>query len=267
MLLKPGLKLKFSIRRLLVRSFFFSRLLFFGFKFNFENQVSSEDLLDIVKTQGKSLIRWGDGESNFYHYGTTASQKEDHRFVPEIREILENYSASSTYVLCIPSEIELKMKKSHYFRSPWRDTAALLSIKFNNKICFGNSFIFRDSKHEFKKSSDLEKRRGIAMSLTYLSESKNRLFLISSKSEHREAFDFNLRSKVEQILIPRVDALSELENVVEMFNSDFSGLSKDDIVFVSGGIFGKILVLRLSKIGICAVDLGGALKIFEKSRS
>jgi len=251
-------------RRALMRSSLLIILILFKNKVNFKRQLSNDEVLNIANNEGKSIIRWGDGETNFYFYGNTASQKMSFKYVSELRRILDDYSGNSPYILCIPNEKQLVLNYRTIFKSPWRDTSALLSRKLDRKAVFGESFLFRNPKN-FQKNRIVDNDINILKSkVNYLVENRNRIFLISSKVEHLDLFKFENREKVHQILVPRIDGLNDLETICNQIFSDSQRITTDDIFIVSAGILGKILTFRISLKGFTAIDVGGSLKLLER---
>jgi hypothetical protein len=255
-----------TLKRFSIRTWVFANLLIRGNKINFQNQLSNAQVLNLVKNDNKSIIRWGDGETNFYFYGSTASQSPNHIYVSELRGILDQYSSDSNYILCIPSETYLNIPRNRSFKSPWRDTASLLSIKMSQSVEFGESFIFRKSR-ESRHMSDLDSQiEELMIMVNSIVESRERIFLLSSQANHLDLFNEKAKQKVCHILTLRKNGLEDIENIFGELDTKYSPFSSGDIFLISAGILGKLICLRLSDRGLTAVDVGGSLKMFENAK-
>ena len=252
-----------KIKRLWERTNHYFRYIIRGLRIDFGNMLDDSAVLNLVRTERKSIIRWGDGETNFYFYGNTASQEINLNMVSEMRKILTEYSEDSKYILCIPSPKQLKFQRRNSLRNPWRDTASLLSSKLTSNVEFGNAFIFRTAKNETIEGISKRGEPDLRSQIHFLVEDKQRIFLVSSLSEHLVIFDPKILSRVVHIPTPRTNGLSDLDKIQSKLLDFYKIDCKKDIVIISAGILGKFLVYRLSMRGKVAIDVGGAFKKFE----
>lgn len=218
------------------------------------------DILDAKDTvekiqKGKSLIRLGDGEFGMYlgkdiHYQTwSASLLEDFQ---KIQKDYEEDPESCPYLLAVPKRF---MQCSGFFLaqkwvyvSCWAQSRYLFQKKFRREnISYGDAFLFE------KKNSDIYRN------LWQGPLSPEHIIFVHNHEKYAENFATTYGKSVAFVPIPKKNAYAKLDeiyqNVLAALPQQGEEQKKAQVV-ISAGPAGKVLVYRLSRLGIHCVDAG-----------
>lgn len=227
-----------------------------GFKYH---ELNSS--LAILEKKNKSIIRWGDGES----FILLRRDIYWHEYSPELRkrmiEILENYSASSPYYLCLPGEFlscdiaSLKAKKRGPvdFYQMHKGSRYIFYRFFNKKCDYLTHFLFKgQTQDHFQR---LIKQISGFKTLIVVKEDENLVDSFVQTNLGSMSYSF--------IKIPGKSAFREYERIHYDISKRIDGLdcNKDEIlILIAAGPCAKVLAYDFSLKGITVYDVG---KFFE----
>ncbi|MBQ8290035.1 MAG: DUF1792 domain-containing protein [Clostridia bacterium] len=204
-------------------------------------------------TEGKSLIRIGDGEMRLMRGLSLGFEVPSDGLVSELKEVREIFSRMGDgcpYLLCVPrkfmnaSALSL-MKKRHYVSS-WAEARFYFKRHFSRSVTYGDAFIFsKDYPTECDRI------------LTYLGQRP--VIFVHNSRECFERFKEAHGGAVHYLPCPDTlayEKIDELESAVYSIAQD-NGYGPGDVrLVVSAGPCAKPLVMRTSKRGYQAIDTG-----------
>lgn len=228
----------------------------FSFSVNFYN---GEDIKKLIQ-EGKSIIRFGDGEIHIMNCGSLASHT---RYNPEMRriffEIIKNYNSNSPYILGIAAFTE---KTNVYLREKnmlhvWLPMKIYYFLYFSKNMYYADahSFYYNDYFPRFI-APVLEDKY-----IIFISRKKNIDTLRGNKefiSKHGEYF----------IETPDHDAFDVYDDIVKKANRILTALPKDKkpIVIAAFGSASKVFAYDFSKKGIQVLDIGTGIEILYSNK-
>ena len=224
---------------------------FWGIKANI---VSSNETVNIILNERKSLIRFGDGEFGIYrgkniHYQCWSEQLRD-EFV-KIKQDYEKQIENSNFLLAIPKRFIsipgwILMKKRVYVSS-WAQSRYDYKKEWNHSIRYGDSFLFE------KKNKDIYGK------LWRSDKTPEHIIFLHNDKKFADLFTTTYSKKVKFIKCPAKNAFEKidfLENEVLETIKKYHWDKKDVMLVVSAGPAGKILIYRLCKKNIWGIDAG-----------
>lgn len=206
---------------------------------------SDKDLIDFVKKNRLSLIRFGDGEYRLMfskkgiHY-----QKYDSKLEKELLAIFENYNSyKDKYIICIPpffnNSIIWFLKNRIELAMCFAKPRLLFRFKQNKDEVYGDAFVFGKGKDK------------IYSELWY---ENDKIVLIHNDEKWVKMF--NKKYKKNAIFIKTISNNSyEIIDDIEKKVLNIKNI-EDYIVLVSSGPMAKVLAYRLSKRNIQVIDTG-----------
>lgn len=204
--------------------------------------------------QGKSLIRFGDGEFGIYR------DKDIHyqRWTPELKSefdlIKRDYECdpeACPYVLAVPkgfmSVNGLKLMKKRVYVSSWAESRLQFKKTFRRDIPYGDSFLF--AKENFSIYSRIWKDENSARNVVF----------VHNQEAYADKFAQTYGKSVRFVKCPAKDAYDEIERLEqEVLQSvlDAGWTRENTCITISAGPAGKALVYRLSHQGYHSIDAG-----------
>lgn len=211
---------------------------------------SADEVINILR-EGKSLIRFGDGEINLLldlknHY---------HSFSPKlkmmIREIITEYSPQTPYILSVPRFINFsntELKSIGKF-NVWLPFKVMFLLIFPKKVSYMDA-------HNFYYDQYFE--RVIAPIF------KDRTIVCITKKETIEKQKNNLAfpwKDMRYIETPENDVLEVYIEIKKSLDKELNSLKKEDVVlFIAMGPVGKYLIFDYAKRGYQCVDVGRGME-------
>ena len=230
-----------------VYTFIFS---FFGTR---KNILSSQETIKMIKN-GRSLIRFGDGEFGIFHGKDIHYQN----WSPELKEAFnsikqdfETQGEDCPYILAVPQQFMkvngFRLMKKRVYVSCWAEARYDFQRRYSKIAIYGDSFLF-------------EKKNKPIYSEIWAGENapKNVVFVHNS-ADCAKAFKDTYQKHVEHVVCPHRDAFESVDTLEKEILSriEANGWTSEDVMItISAGPAGKVLVYRLSKKGYHCVDAG-----------
>jgi hypothetical protein len=208
--------------------------------------------------EGKSIIRFGDGEINLLldlknHY---------HAFSPRLKsmmkEIVVSYSQKSSYILSVPIFINYSNKKLKEIGkfNVWLPFKVMFFLIFPKKVSYMDA-------HNFYYNQYFENVIAPVF--------KDKIVVYITRKETIESLKNNSRipwSRCIFIEAPEHNALKEYENIKHNIDIELSDVSPKDIVlFFAMGPAGKYIIFEYSRIGYQCLDLGRGVEVMFTEKS
>lgn len=205
----------------------------------------SSEALEWLDRTGKSLVRWGDGETLSLLGRDIYFQKSSPELSHALRRVLED--DRTDIAIGIPAGPLLSPLASHLRRRGWLRSRLLWAYHGRGDRQYVDAFVFRD-----------EPRPALAF-LRRVAARHAFVIVVSSKAEDLEFF-LDIGCPAAWIGIAASDCFSELRSILEQVRRTVAELSakagrRDGIAFVSAGPTAKALVLELSP-GLKSYDVG-----------
>ena len=208
------------------------------------NTLSDDEMIDYVKNNCLSIIRYGDGEFRIIetkkgiHY-----QDFNEKLFSEMEDLFYNYSNNSKYLLSIPCFFKENMfwfKKMPYsFTSCFAKCRLFFRKRYNANLIYGDAFLFKKgNKKVYEK----------------LWKDEKKIILIHNDIKWAKGFEQEYKIDVEFVKVPSknsYDVIDEIENKIEGINKD-----KRIKILISAGPMAKALCYRLSNKGFIIYDTG-----------
>jgi hypothetical protein len=225
--------------------------------------LSKEETVSSVK--GNSLIRFGDGETIIISGGSIHYQSADNNLADELFKCVQEYigiqrmggginvnngSAYNAigYMVCMPKEFlessPFEMISNISSCKYWVGFRRFFKTNWDEKIVYGNSFVFaKGNEHSYKN----------------LWVEKKHIIFIHNNEIYAKRFADKYGINTTFVCIPSKNAYgcidSTFSEVTELVKNSI--YDADDIaVLISAGPTGKALAVRLSQRGIQAIDTG-----------
>jgi hypothetical protein len=209
--------------------------------------------IDYLLTTGKSLIRWGDGDSIIVMGLDNHFEKYNAQLASDLGAILTNYTNTSDYLLAIP----IAPIRDSFFRVLFKGK---LSIWFRTRYLFNKYF----DKQTYYLFSDAHMFRSEAKpSLAKLNILFNDKYIILVHPFDDYYFEFiqlfkNTIKSVDYIKVPEYYAYDGFDNIFnEVMRIAYSkkASKKEILILVTAGNVARVLVYRLSR-DFTAYDIG-----------
>lgn len=223
---------------------------FFGVK---SNVLDAEDTVQKI-LEGKSLIRFGDGEFGIYrgkniHYQQYSNDLKE-KF-EEIKETFESEDDTCPYLLAVPKKFiqcaGISLCKKRVLVSSWAEARFYFKKNFDLTKTYGDAFLF-----ERKNVSVYEK-------IWNAENDRKKIIFIHNSEVYAEQFQKKYNRKVWFVQCPSRNAFEKIEELRNAINSliELHNLGKDEVqIVVSAGPAGKVLVYEFSEKGYQSIDAG-----------
>lgn len=218
--------------------------------------LSPQDSVRLVIESKKSLIRWGDGETNLLAGVGLDFQNSNWALSKRLWKVLWSYSEKSPFLLALPNpafqEIS-KLIRSRTWRFWWSSRFLFLIFYFlkwrNPGAMFPDSFLFREGGDIGKASWKPESLKSLIPA--------DRPILFVSNANQIEKFKLEFGGeRVSFIVIPDQNAFDQEKTIMaEIANALGKDSNSETIICFSAGPAAKSLILALSATNLC-FDLG-----------
>lgn len=226
------------------------------FSFN-EHFFTKEEVIKIIG-EGKSIIRFGDGEINLLldlknHYESFSPRVKE-----MMKEIAYSYCKSSNYILSLPRFINMSnedLKKIGKF-NVWLPLKVMFLMVFPKNIGYMDAHNFYyDNYFETVVSPAIKDKK-----IIYITKRKT----IESQIDNPKIPWKDIR----YVETPENDALHNYEEVKEYINQEIEGLPKEEVLLlVAMGPAGKFLIFEYAEKGIQGIDIGIAMETMFTGKS
>ncbi len=204
-------------------------------------------------TQGKSIIRIGDGEMGLIHFCPVRYQVYSDEIRNDFLKIIKNYDNNSKYIIAIPPPVNYtnaQLKKIHRF---------YLYRQF--KITY--ELIFNQSVKYFDQLAFYKNRRFENLVAPYI---KNKKVVIVTNADHKIKIQNSpLSSSSYQYIICENENTYESRKTIQqdIINLiDKTGLPKSDFVILMSAGLAKTITYDLSHMGYQILDIGKGLESY-----
>lgn len=227
-----------------------------SFKQNFRFFNMDEFSKEILS--GRSFIRIGDGETGFINgTGPLFYQKQDKDLSKILKDIIKNYSSTSSYILGLPQEFinrsnnELRELDRFYCYYQVKVTASLL---FPKNVLYGDTILFYYGDRYLKIFLDYIRDKRVI----FVSNKET----ISRWTELKTPF-----FSISYIEGDKKDAFTAYRRLIKKIEEEIDNDEKNDrpVLLLSLGPTGKALAYYFSERGITCYDIGvGAEILFQQ---
>lgn len=225
-------------------------LTFFGVK---ASVYSAETTVEVL-LNGKSLIRFGDGEFGIYRGKDIHYQKWSPELKTYFNRIKEEYESGNEYcrfLLAVPKRFMsingVELAKKRVYVSSWAESRYDFKKNYRHDIPYGDSFLFEKNNREiYAKLWNSEKCPA------------NVVFVHNSEKYAKQFADTYGKNTV-FVQCPGKNAFAmvdELEREIESAIQENGWAPGKVMLTISAGPAGKVLVYRLSKKGYWCIDAG-----------
>ncbi|GEM_PF-1170957 len=210
--------------------------------------LSIDDSIEFVLKYNKSIIRWGDGETELFDGYDIVYQRFDKNLRAEMLSFVTEYSDDSPYVIGVPTKY-LAMKGlssvlDKKCRRHWLRTRKDFKKFFNHNVYYMNAFIFG---------------KGLEKKYERLWKEKDYCIFLHNEEQYAKSFEGKYQLKTFYIEVASRDAYSHINtyetSILQRIENEKLDLRRL-IVLVSAGPAAKALAFRLSKKGVMTIDAG-----------
>lgn len=218
---------------------------------------SPQELTDHLK-RGKSLIRFGDGEINFFIGRGNPYQKYDVRIKRMLKTIVSSYNPDSPYLLAVSQPISLpnwELKKLGRFKV-WQPFKIIFTFMFPKNVGYADT-------HQFYYDNFFENLVAPIF--------KDRQIVLVTKKETIDKQTNNPESPWQNMLgveTPAGDAIEAYHSLKQTLETKLQNLSKTDtVLFFAAGPTGKYLMYELALAGWQCIDVGKRAEVMFTGES
>lgn len=211
---------------------------------------------DTVKTlvEGKSLIRFGDGEFGIYegksiHYQNWSESLREN--FEAIKNEYENNPIDCPYLLAMPQKFMKingwKLIKKRVYVSSWSQARLYFMRNFRQDIQYGDAFLFEKNNSDIYRKIWIDER------------CPNNVIFVHNDEKYARRFEETYLKNVFFVQCPKTNAFECVDDLEKRISNVLNnhGWSKDDVMLtISAGPAGKVIVYRLSKQGFQCIDAG-----------
>lgn len=201
-----------------------------------------ENPIDFAVATRKTMIRWGDGESEMVLGNSIVYQSASNELKSELKRVLADAKQSGHYLLGLPNIKNARYKKDMRYRLRWERVFRVVNQRTDRFMSF-DALVFRRKTQDH--SEDGMKR------LIYLTRELETIFVGSKHKLVQLASEIHDPKFIE---IPETDSFGELGQIKNAIRS--SVRPTGTVILVSAGPAAKILCHDLAKEGYFLVDVG-----------
>lgn len=215
--------------------------------------LSSEETVDIILKEGKSLIRFGDGEFGILHGRSISYQDCSQKLMNEFNNIKRDYEEISNcpYLLAVPKnffEVSgfILIGKRKYMAA-WAQARADFLKLFNQNIIYGDAFLFKKSNINIFERIWREDK------------SRTNIIFVHNSSIYADNFRKQYEKEVYFVKCPDKNSYESIDVIVDEIKKCIEHNNLDRLnteLVVSCGPAGKILVRYFSNSGFLCIDTG-----------
>lgn len=208
---------------------------------------SAKQTVEYIIKNRKNIIRFGDGEFNFFKGYGVSYQKYDEKIKENFKSMLTEYNENSDFLICLPKYFftckPIKLLKKHTYFMCWSFARSYFIKNYDmlNNI-YGDSFVFAKQNKEFYEK-------------IFNNEKIVEFIIVHNNEKYAKAFEKTYKKKVSFIKIKSKDELDEMEETISNIKEAVKN-KKTTIVLISAGPAGKLIIYKLSKENIWLIDVG-----------
>lgn len=213
--------------------------------------LSDKEVKEAVKN-GKSLIRFGDGEINVL----LGIRNHYHDFSPRLQkmldEVVSNYNSRSNYILGVPRFVNVTNQELRHMGKlrVWLPLKIVFFLRFNRKMSYIDS-------HNFYYDGYFEK--------VIVPEILDRNIIIVTKKETIAQLHSNKKLPWKNIIYieaPEDNALNHYDDIKKFIDNELKGQDQSRVVMLFAmGPLGKYLIYEYAKSGIQCLDIGKVVEV------
>lgn len=211
--------------------------------------ITQEDMIDFIVKNNLSLIRFGDGEFCILERKDIHYQCYSKELAICLDNIIKEYIDScgaSRYCVGMPSfwlkvNALFLLKKRVYF-SCWTHTRYFFKKRYDKNVVYTDAFLFkRNNEAVYEK---LWVNKGIQK-------------IIFVHNDKKYALDFERKYGITTVFvqIPYINAFESKDEILKNILA-YSDRNQNQLILVSAGPCGKVLVYELCNMGFRAIDTG-----------
>ena len=172
--------------------------------------LNPSETIEYILKNGKSLIRWGDGETCILRDMDIYFQKSSPALKSHLYKILESYRQNETaFLLALPTGfLQMSDQQLHQLKlyNIWEHTRKLFSIYCSRGKTYGDAFVFRPDP-AVKTASNKEIAR--------LWKDTEHIIFIHSNKQYYKDFQRCLKKPIYFIQIPENDAFDQYTSIYQ----------------------------------------------------
>lgn len=213
--------------------------------------LNSEQTIQAILENRKSLIRYGDGEFMYMLKDGICYQEKDERLQDYLKRILTDYLSNQKncpYYVGMPVQFfnckgNVLLKNYKYF-SCWTYSRYIFKKFFDKDVLYADAFTFAAKYQQW-----------------YVQLWKNapveNIILVHNDEKYLDSIKKDCDKQCAFVKIPSKNAFSEFESILRNIKDTANQVgSNNAMVLISAGPCAKALVYELSKCGIWAIDTG-----------
>lgn len=195
-----------------------------SFKGTNANIMNTADTIDYILKEKKSVIRFGDGEFNFFRGYGVKYQKYRDEILNEFENIISQYDENSKFLLCVPKTFfemngfEL-LRNRQYFLC-WSYARYCFNKKFKKDVLYGDAFIFA------------KQNKSLYAKLFNNAEIENVIFVHNNEKFAKE-LEHTYNKKVYFIKTPENDSFFENKEILKKIIYQYNNLEKVLVIISS----------------------------------
>lgn len=229
----------------------------FAFLFSFggsdKNIYSAQETVDKI-ADGKSLIRFGDGEFGIFHEKDIHYQKWSPQLKEafiKIKEDFENLGEDCPFLLAVPQKFMqangFQLMKKRVYVSCWAQARYDFKREYRKDCAYGDAFLFEKNNKEIY--SQIWNRETCPPNVIF----------VHNNEEYARFFTETYQKNTVHVACPSKNAFEQLDMLEkEILNLiEKNGWTNKDVsLAISAGPAGKVLVYTFSKRGYQSIDAG-----------
>lgn len=210
------------------------------------NILDAQTTTDYIIKNRKSIIRYGDGEYNFFRNYGVEYQEFNPELKEELKKIIEKYNEKSKYLLCMPkiffqcNGFELARKRKNILW--WSYARYYFNTKMDKDLLYGDAFVF--AKQNKEKYAEIFKNCHLT-----------KVIFVHHDEIYSKKFEKEFNIKTEYVNVPAQNSYSEIQQIYENIKNKITD-KENELVLISAGPTAKVLVYKLSNENIFAIDTG-----------
>lgn len=233
-------------------------LIFWQRDFSFQTHLLSEQEFIAELKNGKSLIRFGDGEINLMLGLSNYYQNYSPVLKRDMYNIVNLYNSKSPYILAIPKFVncpnsELKSIGKLYVWLPFK---TMFWLYFNKKTSYLDA-------HSFYYDGFFERTVGLSIINKHVVLITNQQTIFKLKANPNIPW-----SKVSYVCVPDKEALSLYESIkIKIEEIVILSKSEEVVLLFAMGPVGKKIALEFSQSNIQSIDIGKVAEVIYSGES
>lgn len=225
---------------------------FMSFKGSKAIILNSEETIEYLIKENKSLIRFGDGEFNLFLKKDIHYQKWSYKLLEDIKmikEYFEENKENSEYILAVPyiflKKSGLFLARRRVYVSSWSFARYIFKNNFTNKnIKYGDSFAFSINSGSIKDK---------------LFSNKKDVIFVHNNKKYSDNFSRLYNRRTYFVQCSNKNAYEQIDKLLESIDQCIkeNKLDKKNLdIIISAGPAGKVIAFRMSKKGYRCLDTG-----------